>query len=154
METPVIIIILLCVIIYFTIFFTIFLKGVNSNNIIKITAPTSHDIEKEKNDLVYTFTYPDILFEKMVALILNDDPNPRKVIKLIDKYFSKEDEETLLQCLSINNHKLHNEILNLRHCNTDSFEEYETIEYSVDVEDFKPSEIGRASCRERVCLYV
>ena len=140
MKTPVIIIILLCVTIYLIILIKILFKGFNSDSIIRISAPSSQSIEKEKKDLLNSFSYPDILFEKMVALILNDDPNPRKVLKLIDKYFSKEDEETLLQCLSINNNKLYNEIINLINCNTDSYEEYETLEYPIDIEELRPAD--------------
>lgn len=146
MTSHVVVVIIICVIVYGMIVFKM-IKNTNSNKnndkIIHITAPTPEEITKEKEYFTDSFSYPDDLFEKMVSLILNDDPNPRKVVKLIEKYFSEKDRKMLLHCLSINNPPLHNEILSLLYCNTDSFEEFESKEYNINIDtpiNYEPGE--------------
>ena len=85
--------------------------------------------EKEKLNIIL----PDKEFERIAEYILKYDPNPRKVIKLLQN-FTEEDKELLLKYLSINNAILYNEVLGLQYCDTTHFEEYEGIELDIDIE--------------------
>ncbi len=129
--------VVICVIVYLVIAFNV-LKSNETNKkdtIIRITAPTTKEIEKEQQlKVLASPIYPDSLFERLCFYILRDDPNPRKVVKLMQEGFSDAERELLLQCLSINNPILHNEVLSLQHCDSSKFEEYEDKEIRIKSE--------------------
>lgn len=124
----------ICIIAYLVFILLLFLKKPSSQNnqtLTIITAPSEEEISSEKEKL--NIILPDKEFERIAEYILKYDPNPRKVIKLLQN-FTEEDKELLLKYLSINNAILYNEVLGLQYCDTTHFEDYEGIELDIDIE--------------------
>ncbi len=130
--------VVICVIVYLVIAFQLMVKSHNADGketIIRITAPPKEEIEKEQKKASALPVYPDSLFERLCCFILQDDPNPRKVVKLMQKGFSESEKELLLQCLSINNPTLHREVLSLQFCDSSHYEDYEEKEIQTKTEE-------------------
>lgn len=131
----------ICFIAYIFLVLIFFLS--NKGNTLKdetvlIKAPSELEIQKEKEGWEKTekeksFTYPDKEFELIVRYILDKDPNPRKVVKLIQTGFSEKDKKMLMLCLSINNPILYNEVASLQYCDSSKYEDFQ--EKVIDIEE-------------------
>lgn len=137
-----VILIFICVIAYVCVILFV-LKGKNNANdiVTTIIAPSQEEIQQEKELLQkessHRIEYPDNEFEIICKLILHDDPNPRKVVKLMNESFSDDERKTLLLCLNINNPVLYNEVVALQNCDSSHFETYtsENIDISIENEN-------------------
>lgn len=140
-----VIVVSICILTYAVVLFSILTGGKNNRTreIFTIKAPSEAEIQKEREESgkTHPFVYPDMEFEAIVRYILQNDPNPRKVVKLIQTGFSEKDRKMLLLCLSINNPLLYNEVLGLLHCDSSGFEEYEGEEIKIE-ENFSPAVSG------------
>lgn len=125
----------ICIIAYIVFILSLFLKKSSqpqSNQALTIIkAPSEEEISSEK--VKTNIVFPDKEFERIAEYILKYDPNPRKVVKLLQN-FTTEDKELLLKYLSINNTVLYNEVLGLQYCDTTHFEEYEGTELDINID--------------------
>lgn len=134
-----------CIVTYLAVLFSLFLKkDPNSEEkekeLVIIKAPTKKEIEIEKAEQINnSVIFPDKEFEKIVEYILKHDPNPRKVVKLMQNSFSENDKNILLKCLSINNPILYNEVMSLQYCDSSDFEEFEGVELDVELDNIPES---------------